>query len=730
MNKKLRIYTFRGSQKLNASFLFHSSSTFFVHPNSKMTTMAAVFDPDATTTASGTAPVSIAQLEKNETCDADVEIDAYPDESGRIHQVLDDGTYVPAGDSKMERNAALSSMFVARTLAERHGNKTTDEANAAAGNSNNNTNTQDPLSINVDNAPEWCQNSWKYGEGALYEAGRVLAILECLRTDSQVSSTEAKLQFRRVQRQISKRSDSGPKSGISNGILKEGASILMAKQRSLALSASTVDTCVAKLRKWVKDDNDFSDAFHYLRINACGVRRSNTTGVPLIDVGDGVFSQVERVVHEPQQNEQDAALELPFAKRCLARVAVPPSMYLCIGFNRLENDCEPVAAPIVQNTEDQTTKKVSLETVLRRIRLARVSAFRKMTFERMIREAGEMKGCLDFTVNSVSVESGPYNIVRIDRTLNPVAPNLANDSQEIAALDGDKFRAVQDSSLLQVVVLYQSVQTSFSARECTRQGKGVFDRALGTTNSLKLLHALENILDSVVSLLGVRVVWSRGSSRPDEARAYVSSDEADGDGPSRMLLVVEPISLKNNGGSEEAIGHVRVTPAYGVIIPAPDDPTGRGRTAVLTAQHSTQSGVAPSILFDDVPRSFVSPVLSGAEITATVTLLLCIRLLDAFENVARAGKSEVLDVDRQCFLVVVSSPQSGRTLRAKVWPKGENPGQEVPATTAWFNGKIVEGFPSTAPGRLFAWKKLLDLLVTDKDLSNEPGNFFNRGFRD
>ena len=189
------------------------------------------------------------------------------------------------------------------------------------------------------------------------------------------------------------------------------------------------------------------------------MRRSNTTGVPLIDVGDGVFSQVERVVHEEENinNDTDANLvvagnnnnaQLPFAKRCLARVAVPPSMYLCIGFNRLENDCVPVAAPIVQNTEDQSTMKVSLETVLRRIRLARVSAFRKMTFDRMIREAADMKSCLDFTVNSVSVESGPYNIVRIDRTLNPVAPNLAANSEEIAALDNEKFHKVQDSSLL------------------------------------------------------------------------------------------------------------------------------------------------------------------------------------------------------------------------------------------------------------------------------------------
>ena len=89
-------------------------------------------------------------------------------------------------------------------------------------------------------------------------------------------------------------------------------------------------------------------------------------------------------------------------------------------------------------TEDQSTMKVSLETVLRRIRLARVSALRKMTFDRMNREAADMKGCLDFTVNSVSVESGPYNIVRIDRTLNPVAPNLAANSEEIAALDNER----------------------------------------------------------------------------------------------------------------------------------------------------------------------------------------------------------------------------------------------------------------------------------------------------
>jgi len=153
-----------------------------------MTTMAAVFDPDAT----ATAPVTIAQLEKNETVDAEVEIDAYPDDSGRIHQVLDDGTYVPAGDSKMERNAALSSMFVARTLAERHGiaSRKTDDVPG-----NNDNDDDDQPAINGDaNSPEWCQNSWKYGEGALYEAGRVLAILECLRTDSQASSAEAKLQ--------------------------------------------------------------------------------------------------------------------------------------------------------------------------------------------------------------------------------------------------------------------------------------------------------------------------------------------------------------------------------------------------------------------------------------------------------------------------------------------------------------------------------------------------------
>lgn len=47
-----------------------------------------------------------------------------------------------------------------------------------------------------------------------------------------------------------------------------------------------------------------------------------------------------------------------------------------------------------------------------------------------------------------------------------------------------------------------------------------------------------------------------------------------------------------------------------------------------------------------LPRSYVSPIHSGSEVMATVTLALCIRLLDALEMAARAGEAEVLDVNR------------------------------------------------------------------------------------
>jgi hypothetical protein len=92
-------------------------------------------------------------------------------------------------------------------------------------------------------------------------------------------------------------------------------------------------------------------------------------------------------------------------------------------------------------------------------------------------------------------------------------------------------------------------------------------------------------------------------------------------------------------------------------------------------------------------------------------LLLCVRQLDALEGVARCGENAVLDVDRQCFSVVVLCPCTGRTLRAKVWPSGPRPGEEVPSTLVWLDEQVVESFPEFQNGRLSKWRKLLRELV-------------------
>ncbi len=640
-------------------------------------------------------------LEKNRNLDVKLHVEANADGTPRVHQVHENGTYIPADDSEFQRTSAAAAEFVARTLASRHGASVSTDVNES-----NTGPTVQELAADSNIDPDWASSAVNHGERATYEAGRLVAVLEALRVGNEPENRNPILQFRRISNPALSRQRTGAEASIPSATLKEAPYTIMAKKRSLAKCAKMLKDSATSMRKWVKDDNEFSAAFHYLRTKACGVRRSSVSGAPLIDVGDGHFTEVRRVSDED--------------KRCLVRVNTPSNVFLSIGLERLELDCVPVAAPVVQadvNAEGEIAAIDCLEAVLRRIRLARVSAFRERTFERMTREATEMTDAVDFTTNSISVESGPYDVLRIDRTLRQIAPNLNAG----AKLDGDEipnFRKVQDASLLQMVMLHQSISTLQIPKEAVKQGKGVFDRALITTCALSLLRALEKVLDDVVSLLGVRVEWARGGNRPEEARAFIYSDDADGDGPTRLLLSVEPLSTKNNAGNACTSGHVKLTPAFGVIIPAPDDPNARGRAAVLMAPSSSSAGGAPTILFDDVPRSYVCPVHSGSEVIATVTLLLCIRLLDALEMAARAGEAEVLDVDRQCFMVVVSSPLSGRVLRVKVWPKGTTPGREVPATSAWLNGKLVEDFPTTAPGRLEAWKRLLKRLVSSNVQSN------------
>lgn len=618
----------------------------------------------------------------------------------RVHQVYENGTYVPASDSHFHRMSAEASSFVAKALSS----------------------ADDEQSTNV-NDPKWAEKAFTAVEGALFEMGRLIAVVEALRQD------EPLLELKRSGRQAAQAVLSVPSS-----MIKDGPQMLMAKRRALVASADMLADRASTLRKWVAQDNDYCEALLFLRAKACGMRRT-PAGIPLVDVGDANFSQVERVRTEDElpnamangertssdsnPNRQPAmpdAMDVSYAdrkrpihSRHLVHVNTPPDTFLCIGVTRLENDFKSIASPVVLEKE-QSSKNMSLQSMLRRIRLARVSAFRRLTFDRLAREAAQMSDAVDFTTNSITLESGPYDVLRVERTMRKVAPSV-DVGVDVAEPIVDNFRDIQDASVLQIVIVHAALVASVGAPSLQSPNTKVFDRVLAATCSRSVLRALEKVLDDVVSLLGVRVEWTRGSLRSEEARVCIWSSSADGDGPDRSLLSIEPLSSVNNGGDAWNNGHVKITPAYGVIIPAPDDPSARGRASVLLAQSSSSTGASSTIGLDDVPRSYVCPVYSGGEIVSVVTLLLCIRLLDVLELAARAGEAEVLDVDRQCFVIVVSAPQTGRTLRVKVWPRGSEPGQEVPGTTAWFNGQLVEDFPVVAPGRLAAWKKLLRRLV-------------------
>jgi hypothetical protein len=239
-----------------------------------------------------------------------------------------------------------------------------------------------------------------------------------------------------------------------------------------------------------------------------------------------------------------------------------------------------------------------------------------------------------------------------------------------------------------------------------RNALSILESVEKTSTSRCTLKAMERALDHAAALLRVRVDWSRGSSVPYEATASVHASEADGDGPSRLLATFEPLYDGNNAGNTLYNGHVRITPAFGVIIPSPDAARTNSIVGKSVSELPSYAHSATGVSLDDVPRGYVCPVVGG-DIVSVITLLLCVRQLDALEGAARCGEAAVLDVDRQCFSVVVLCPRTGRTLRAKVWPRGPRPGAEVPSALVWLDDRRVESFPEFQNGRLSKWRKLL-----------------------
>lgn len=578
-----------------------------------------------------------------------VAIEAGADGRLPVHQVFPDGSFTAAENSHFERTSAIASAFVARALA------------APPPPSSIETRATD-----TDLSARWANTVVTEVEGALYEIGRAISVVEALR------ASEPMLELRRNAAKVADRT-------------REGGAMLMARKRALTRSADILADRVGALSKWVDNDNAFCEAFLMLRRKCNGLRRA-ANGTPLIDVGDGHFAPVLR-----QREASTVGVEAVSGDAAALRIVFPATTYLHFGINHVGDEYCTTAAPVVLDSGNND----SLKAVIRKIRLSRVSAFRRKTFECVAGEASNVPVTSEMTTNSIGIESGPYDFLRICKTQRDgTAPSLDDALIEYSS-------DTQDASLLQIICTHACL-TQTTAHDQPGQ---LLDRVLAATTTRSVLQATEEVLDEAVKMLRVRLEWTRGSTRAEEARVRVYSCEADGDGPERALATIEPVTNINNGGDQRNNGHVRITPAFGVIIPAPDDPSARGRA--VPPQSSSNYGSAPGL--DDVPRSYVCPV--GGEIVSVLTLLLCIRLLDALETGARAGVEEMLDVDRQCFTVIAKSPSTGRTLKAKVWPRGDTVGSEVPGATAWLDGQRVEDFPAVGPGRVKAWRGLLRRLV-------------------
>lgn len=597
-----------------------------------------------------------------------------------IQQVFSDGSYIPAVDSHFERTSAAASAFVARALAA-----------PAPGSSSIETIATD----SHDAARSWSAKFTTSVEGAIYEAGRFIGVIEALRASPPV------LELKRTAPRTMRQGDAA--SEIAE---REGEGMLMTKRRMATTSADFLDSRVKAMEKWIQTDSAFCDAFLTMRKKCGGVRRL-PNGTPMIDIGDGEFVHVlrpkERRISTTERDVREPEELLPSQR--LPRINFRAATYLKFGISSLsDQDVAASTAPVMLD-QDRGGEDQSMTSVVRRIRLSRVSAFRRKTFEQMAEEAAELPILTEITTNTFALESGPKDLVRVEKTQRGGSAPSLDAGADSATQVVEDMPALQNASLLQIV----------STQSCLKQALNVsskpvkiLDRVLAATSSRSVVDATEKVLDDAVNMLRVRLEWTRGVSRVEEARVRVFSTNADGDGPERALATIEPISTVSNGGNESHNGHVRITPAFGVIISAPDDPSVRGRA--VTSHHSSSSGTASSAMgFDDVPRSYVCPV--GGEVLSVLTLLLCIRLLDALETAARSGEEEMLDVDRQCFTVIVSAPTNGHTLKAKVWPRGSGVGEEVPGSTAWFNGQRIQSFPAVGPGRVAAWKQLLGRLV-------------------
>lgn len=586
-----------------------------------------------------------------------------------VFEMFGDGSYLAAAPGGVGSKAAMS--FVSRALGGEVERK--EERKEVTEEGKEGTDEK-----------EWIDEVSKGIEGALGELGKAVGVIDALRGEGAPEG--AVLQMERY--------DGRKETEGSGGVG------LMGKRRTLKAVVGYLEERSAGMRAKIEADRVYGRAVERVRGMCGGLRRFDA--VPAVDVGDGEFVPIEMRADVGGEGEKAAEescvkvrtrspLSLSFQ---IAEVGVAGSSGVCAG-----SQGEAFEVPDVGET-----------AVVRIIRLSRVNAFRELVFSRLAREAASSDRSIEVTSNAVSLECGPGHLLCARKTLKLMsAPCEALPDN--SALSSELLSLIATQACLDITV----------EGGTTLAGPRILPALETVAVGCCALDALERVLDDSCAFLRLRVDWSRGKVVYHEACARVWASSADGDGPNRLLATFEPINHGNRGGDASMMGHVRIMPAYGVVIAAPDDPSSRSRAGPHGIQSTTSDynqGTHVNSYLDDVPRAYMCPIRSG-EIGSVLTLLLCIRLLDALEEAARAGEASVLDVDRHCFSVVVLAPKTGSTLRMKVWPKGPGPGREAPASSVWLDDERVSNFPSTDNGRLASWRKLLRKIAdADKALTS------------
>lgn len=608
-----------------------------------------------------------------------VAVDVIDDEVPR--EVFPDGSYDASGKGHFAAVDRAAQAFVGRTLGGEG-----DEG---------------------EEGRRWAGKAAGAIEGAMYELGRALAVVESLR-----AKEGRLLEMKRV----------GGKNGVgSQGGRKDGnGAMLMGKRRSLKRAAALLEERAGMLRGWVKEDDAFCDALRSLRKKGGGMRRDRQ-GSPLIEVGDGEFARIRNI---GAPHYLSVSMLNPMVLRFgIAGVAEDCHPHAALCSTRTKSHDSPDAEKILNGAEKSSKmSQNSFNTVLCRLRASRLSAFLRKSFEKFVGEVSGSDSLISSTANSIAVDCGPNHVFYMDRM-----SYTDKDDSGKAKSEMSKYidRSVQDSSLIQTNLMELSLAQLRGGKETIAVHRSILD----TIESLISVRTLETILDHSAEIHRIRVDWDRGPDAMTERRARIWASSGDGCGPSRLIARVEPVSRANCGDYAHKSGNVRITPAFGVITPAPDDAGTRARPSIPAFQLFSASPSSLSKIdgLDDVPRTYLCPLVGG-EINSVICLLMCIRLLDALESAARCDVPEILDVDRHGFAVVVSPLKRNREIRARVWPRGGIAGQEVPSVVVSVDGKRIEEFPETGHGKLSVWRKIIktvleeDAKVDVTDIYNEGGN--------